>query len=935
MKTYAVLHTHDTFGSVGDAILKVSDYVNKAEELGIKNLALTNHGSMSTFVNFYEECKEKNINPIIGCEVYFCNDRTIHDKEHRNYHHLILLAKNYNGLKNLLKIHNDSQDIGFYYKPRTDWSMLEKHNKDIICLTACLASPLGEPLLNNNKEKAREILLKLKSIFKEDLYLEIQPGNFDEQIKYNNELVDLSKETSIKLVATNDIHYLNKDDYIIHDYHVKDARKLDMDANAIYPDKVYYLMSREELKDSFKNLNQDLIEEALDNTLEIALKCNIELPNKNVMPQYLSTVNEDILLQNLCVKNLDTFFNSNKTELNKSEYITRLGFELATIQALGFSGYFLIVKDIIDFCDNNNIARGPGRGSGAGSLVSFLLNISIADPIKYNLMFERFLSVKRKSIPDIDLDLSSDEKEKVYAHLKEKYGTDHCCFIRTYGIRKARNAVKAACRILKIDATTSNNISKTIPYVYYDNEGDKHSEVSIQDALNNVPEFKEQAKKYPKIIDLAKKIEGYPSSTGIHPAGVVICPFNITDRYPLVPCKNDYFMATSLDLHDVEKLSGVKFDLLSLSSLSAINNTIKNVNIKFNYADDKFLNDKKVWKLIGSSNTCGLFQISSNVYKNRMSKLHPKSIQELAACLALVRGPCIASGADKKYINILNKVEEPEKLHEIYWNVTKDTLGVLIYQEQILKICINIGFDSETAYKILKAVSKKKIDQIKKYEAMFYELGYQKNIDKNIIDKIWAEILNSGLYAFNIAHATSYALLCYSSAYLMTYYPIEYLCNLLQKYYSNRPATNDVLLDIIDTCKKRNIKILPPNFNSSWEFKVEGKNIRAGFSSIKGIGENCYNEIRKNKKCNSLKSFIDNVSGRLVNKRNVLILIMAGLFRNVEKYSDKELAEYYINEIRKEKAWDSKIKIGGNISIDINKDKEKSIVRKLYDAELF
>lgn len=931
-KNYAVLHTHDTYGSIGDAILKIKDYVAKAESIGIKSLAITNHGSMSTFINFYETCKQYNINPIIGCEIYFCNDRLQHNKENKSYNHLVLLAKNYNGLKNLIAIHNHAQEEGFYYKPRADWELLRKYHEDIICLTACLASPLAKPVLSEDNHDVNTVLTKLKSIFGDDLYLEIQPGNFEEQIKYNETLMFLSHSYKVKLVATNDIHYLNKDDWSIHDVHVKDARKID-DDKMIYPDKVYYLMDKKELLDSFpvsEYLDKKIISTAIENTNEVAKKCNLIIPKIDVMPSYSSKIDEYAILRSICTYNLFDFFRKVKYKVNEQEYVDRLSFELSTIKKLGFSGYFLIVKDIIDFCDNNEIARGPGRGSAAGSLVSFLLNISIADPIKYGLMFERFLSVNRKSLPDIDLDIDGERKEEVYKHLKDRYGKNHCCFVRTYGMRKARAAVKSAARIIGIAPQKANEISQLIPYIVYDKNGSKHQDVTITEALNLIPAFKEEAVKYPRLIDLSKQMEGYPFSTGIHPAGVVISPLDISKIYPLVPCKNDCFMATSLDLHDVEKLSGVKFDLLSLSSLSVINKTMKMINLKFDYTDEDILSDEKVWKLIGSSDTTGLFQISSKIYKSRMPKLKPKNIKDLAACLALVRGPCISSGADKKYMEIVNKHRVPEQLDPVYWEATKDTYGIVIYQEQILKICINVGFDSETAYKILKAVSKKKMSLIKSYKNDFLKLAAQKNIDDSIANKIWQEIENSGLYAFNIAHATSYALLCYLSAYLMTYYPKEYLCNLFTKIYMNNIKVNTALTDVIEICKKRKINIKPPDMNSTWDFSIDDDKIKMGFCSIKGIGEECYKEIHKNRVYDSLKDFVANVSGRRVNKKNMLILIAAGIFG--PEITDNAKSYY---ELRKEKSYDGLIKINTETKINIFKDSKKKIGKALFTANLF
>ena len=918
------LHAHDTFGSIGDSILKIPEYVKKAKELGIKALALTNHGSMSTFVNFYEECIKNDIKPIIGCEVYYADNRLIHDKEHKQANHLILLAKNNIGLENLIKIHNDAHNKGFYYKPRTDMTMLEKYHEGLICLSGCLASPL-----NTEPDKRIVILNKLKAIFKQDFYLEIQPGSFKEQILYNNSLALEAKTHNIELVATNDIHYLNQEDAAIHDYHVKESRKMAAHSEMVYPDTIYYLMNGDEIASRFVqtiNLNQGDIDRAIANTVKIADKCSVNLDNKQIMPHYSDKIDEDVVLRNLCYKSLE-----NKHLLEK--YAERLDYELSVIKTLGFSGYFLIVKDIIDFCDQNDIARGPGRGSAVGSLVSYLLNISIADPIQYNLMFERFLSVNRTGFPDIDLDISPEKRPLVYQHIIQRYGSERCCFVSTFNIRKARNAIKAACRLLGYEVSIANLISKKIPYVNYDDEGEKHVNISIREAFNTVKDFRKIAEKYPDIVKLADKLEGYPCSIGIHPAGIVISPIPVINRYPLIKCKNESLMATSLDLKDVEKLSGIKFDLLALSSLKAIDKTLKEVKVKFDYNNKKLLNDPKVWKLIGSKNTTGLFQISSMTYKTRMPLLKPQSIQELANCLALVRGPCISSGADKRYIEYLSGTEEPQHIHDIYWEATKDTYGVVIYQEQILKICINIGFDSETAYKILKAVSKKKINLINEFKQEFYKLGIDKKIEQSKLDLIWAEIVNAGLYAFNTAHAVSYALVCYCSAWLKTYYPVVYLKNLLNNQYDKTldQCSLDVLLA---ECKRYKIKFLNLDIRKSdWNFKIEDNKIRIGFCALKGVGETAYDEIKEYVRKTNGKftdhEFLENIQSRLVNKRVIQMLIGSKAISN----DIRELADYYFNQLRKEKKWDGSLKLGNYIQ-DITYDSSIHLV-PLYGSDLF
>lgn len=936
--TYVPLHVHDTFGSIGDSILKIPDYVSKVEEYGCTAAAITNHGSLSTFVSFYEECNANDIKPIIGCEFYFVEDRF--NKEDKIRAHIILLAKNYNGLKNLIQLHNDSQENGFYYKPRVDFESIEKYKDDLICLSACVSSPMGKEIKQGNTEKAINFIEKFLELFKEDFFLEIQPGRFKEQLVYNDFLVAASREYGIKLVATNDIHYLDQEEAEAHNYHVSDCRKYEVDNDKfIYPDTVYYLMKEDELYRSFIRtsiVTDNVIREAVENTNLVAEMCNIILPEEKIMPVFDVSIDEAAELSRLCREKLSSLpvYEEGNT---REEYTKRLNKELETINTLGFAGYFLIVKDIIDYCDKNKIARGPGRGSCAGSLVSYLLGISVADPIKYGLMFERFLSVKRAAMPDIDLDLCISRKSEVYEYIISKYGKDHCCYVSTFNMRKARNAVKTACRLLKISTAEANEISTSIPMVYYDEAGEKITNVSVEKAYNTFADFHIKCDDNPGLLELSKKLEGYPSSMGIHPAGIIISPVKITDRYPLIKVKDtetkEYksIMATSLDLKDVEKLSGVKFDLLSLSSLDVIHKTMEMARAKFDFNDDAIYKEEKVWRLISSEYNAGLFQISSDTYKNRMPELHPKTIQELAACLALIRGPCISSGMDKTYIDIINGRREEEKIHDVYWQATKDTHGVLIYQEQILKICINIGFDAETAYDILKAVSKKKIEKIKSYEKSFYELGQKKGIEENTLDTIWQRIKDSGLYAFNVSHAVSYALVCYQSAWLKYHYPLEYMCNLLTKEADNPTKINNIIRE----CKTFGAVFLPLDINkSSWEFTIEEGKIRIGFCAVKGIGESVYEKIREAGEIKSFSDFLERVAGRVVNKKAILILISVGTFNELEENASGDLAKKYMLNIRKEKDWDGKINIGSRIFVKNNSTKS-DVYRTVLGSALY
>ena len=914
--TYAILHAHDTYGSIGDSTLYIKDYVNRAKELGIKHLALTNHGSLSTFVDFYNQCRAADINPIIGCEFYFTDDISIKDKTR---YHLILLAKNDTGLKNLICLHNIAADEGFYYRPRIDFALLEQYCEGLICLSACIAGKIPQLILKNDTlAEAIQEAKRFKELFNSDFYLEIQPGNFSEQTTVNQNLAVIAKYCQIPLVATNDVHYLKQEDWQLHDYHVKDSRKMKMDDPMVYPDTCYYVISRADLKERLmRSVSEQQSEEALNNTLYIAEQCQVTLPQEKHMPCYDPKIDETKQLSDLCWKRLMQLENKLK---DPSIYASRLEYELSVIHTLGFDGYFLIVKDIIDFCDTHHIMRGPGRGSAVGSLVSYLLGISVADPIKYGLMFERFLSAKRPGLPDIDLDIAPEKRDEVYFHIIERYGADHCCFVSTFNKRKARAAIKTAARILNKPVELGDVLSKAVPYVAYDELGEKHTDMPIREVLQTNKEFQQLAKENMDIVNLAMQIEGYPSSMGIHPAGIVISPIAITDRYPLIRCKDKDLHATSLDLLNVEALSGVKFDLLSLANLTTIGDVLQYTDTKIDYADDTFFADENVWNLIGSANTTGLFQIASTTYKTRMPRLKPRSIQELAACLALVRGPCISSGADKKYIDILHNIQEPDPICPEYWKHTQNTCGIIIYQEQVLKICQEMGMDGEDSYYLLKACSKKKADKIKRYESLFYSAARRKNVPEPCIKQIWSEILNSAKYAFNVSHATAYAILCYVSAWLKIHYPTPYMCYVLNRVFT-KPDT-DTIAATVQECKRLQIEFLPAEINrSDWNFTVEGNKIRVGLCAIKGFGVKAFEAIKAVRPFIKFNDFIEKVSGRECNKRTIQLLIVAGVFNEIEEESYTKLLEDYIVTKRKE-AMIQSLKVGKE-TINLSADPKK------------
>ena len=918
-KNYVPIHVHTAEGSLRDSILKTDDLVKKAKELNLNTLCMTDHGSLANMYNFYYECTNNNIKPIIGCEIYLCEDMTLKDKEHKDMYHMILLAKNNNGLKNLLKIVSIASVEGMYYKPRVDLNYIKEHSEDLICTTACVGGYAPQLIIQERDEEALEHILELKNIFNDDLFLEIQPGLFPEQLLVNDTLIEISKEHDIKLVVSNDIHYLNKEDWKAHDFHVRDGRNLkapEDENDSIYADKCYYLMTKEELYNSFVN-KDDTILEAINNTNEIGRKCkNLILERKELnLPTFKCPdgyTTRDYL-EHICYQKLNRLILKIK---NPNQYISRLNYELDVIDHLGFVSYFLIMRDIIQYAKSKGIKTGPGRGSAAGSLVAYLCGITQIDPIKYGLLFERFLSIHRKgSIPDVDLDISSEGRDILFNYTITKYGAENCCCVSTLGMRKSKSAVKAAGRLLGLEPSLVNTISKLIPTVYYvdldDGGEDKKTDLSIEESLEYVSELREYQEIYPELFSIAQELEGLPDHAGIHAAGIIIANTKIVDVAPLIKSNNEYINATALDLHSAETQMLVKYDYLGLSTLSLLDKLEKATGVKFDIENDEF-NDPKIWKNIGSSNTTGLFQIGSNTYKRRMPRLKPKTLNELADCLALVRGPCISSKLDEKYMRILEGKEEVELIHPMYDKAVKDTNGIMIYQEQLMNCCHNMGLPLHLGYDLMKASAKKKFEKIASYKDQLHNLVKGKMTDE-IFERIFQLILDSGKYSFNKSHALAYATICYATAFYKTYYPLELFACLLSNTYINKTDLNkhkEKLEEIMEDCIRLGIKFLPVDMNKSkWEFTVENDKIRIGFCALPSFSYDTYNHIKE--KCmpfNNNESYVSQIFEKteksLCRKPSVLSLIACGaLGDRVDTFE-----EYYT--LRKEKDMTPMIKIG-------------------------
>ena len=909
---YYPLHVHSSIGSIGDSILDIPKYLDKLQSMGINAAALTDHGSMAGLYRLSEECKKRGMKPIYGCEVYTCEDISVKDKTR---YHLLLLAKTNEGLKNLFRLQNLGVTEGFYYKPRVDWKMMKEYGRGIICLTACVAGEIPKKIISGDIEGVVETYNKLMDCF-DDVCLEIQPGNFDEQKQVNATLVALSKQCGIPLVVTNDVHYLDKEDYLVHDYHVKLSRK-SSEETLIYPDTCYFVSTGNQIVSQLNYLPANAVLQALKNTERIVKDIEAHLEVGLNMPKFCD--NEDEVLELACLNALEKYNTS-------EEYRMRLQRELNVIREKGFSGYFLIVQDYINFARENDIPIGPGRGSGAGSLVSFLLEISQADPIKYGLLFERFLDPARAAVPDIDVDMSPSGRDRIFEYVKEKYGANCCALVSTIAYRKAKGAVHDAARLLGLPAKEGNEIAKLIPSVYYGEDNEKTVDMSISEAREKIDELKNVDQ---KVLNVAAKLEGLPVSSGIHAAGILISPHDLTDKIPLIKSNKEGILATALNLADAEK-SYVKFDFLSLANLDVIAETEKDCGIKIDYRSIDY-DDEEVWKLIGSDKTTGLFQIGSPTYKKRMPRLKPKNLSELATCLALVRGPSIAAKTDEKYMRILEKKDNVESIHEIYDDIMKDTLGVLVFQEQTMKLAVGYGLSLSDGYAIVKACAKKKVELVHSYRERFIESALKKGCSETAANSIFDLIESSSLYSFNQSHALSYAMITYATAWLKVYHTKEFMKNVLSNAYER--DKEDEYSSIIKDCTSAGIEFLPPDIrHSKKSFVIEQEKIRLGLVA-KGIGDKAI-DILISAKIDSWEDFLSVVenNGRVLNKKVVTSLIFAGY---LDCFEDNriELYQKYLDWRKEKNETPDTIKISSKIEVHLNKDSKLDLEKLFFGAK--
>lgn len=882
---FTPLHVHSHY-SLLDGLAKIEDIVAKAKEDGMEAVALTDHGVMYGAVEFYQKCKAAGIKPIIGVEAYIVEDRKKREFSEEERFHLVLLAKNLEGYQNLIKLTSIAHLEGFYYKPRIDWEVLRKYSSGLICLSACLQGELPRAILNGQKdEKLISIIQKYQQVFgQENYYLEVQHHpNIADQKQVNNKIFELGKQLNIPIVATNDSHYLDTEDAEAHDILLcLQTKKTLRDTDRLCMlGEDFSFMTTQQMTDRFRgNL------EVIENTNMVAQQCHLEIPLGGVkLPDFELPEGKGAFeyLSEFCYAGIEKRFSFDykKAELNdkEKEILARLEFELETIKKTGFASYFLIVQDFINWAKNNGIVVGPGRGSAAGSLVSYLINITNLDPLAYNLLFERFLNPARISMPDIDTDFSDERRDEVIRYVEGKYGQDHVAQIITFGTMAARAAVRDVGRVLEMPYSFCDKVSKLIPMG-----------MTLDEAISTVEEFKELYKtneEAKRLIDFARKLEGVARHASTHACGIVITKEEI-DKY----CPRQYArdreetIVTQYSLHPIDDLGLLKMDFLGLKNLTIIERTCEIIEkmhgIKIDI-DHVPLNDEKTYKLFQDSRTTGVFQFESSGMKRYLRQLVPNNIEDLIAMVALYRpGPM---DLIPDYINRKLGREKVEYIHPILKNSLEKTFGIAIYQEQIMQIARDLaGFTLGEADVLRKAVGKKIASLLAEQKEKFIAGCVKNDVPKEVGEKIFAFIEPFAGYGFNRSHAACYAFIAYETAYLKANYPAEFMASLLTSDQHNM----DRIAIEIDECKQMGIEILPPSINESYStFTVVAESlaagaprVRFGLNAVRNIGEGVAKGIIHERKANgsykNLEDFLSRLYTKDLNKKALEGLIKCG-----------------------------------------------------------
>jgi DNA polymerase-3 subunit alpha len=872
------LHVHSEY-SLLDGAARIDELAFRAKELGMDSIAITDHGVMYGVIDFYNACRKQGVKPIIGMEAYVSSQSIYEPAPKRDRAHLILLCKNDKGYRNLMKLSSIAFVDGFYYKPRIDYDLLEKYHEGLICLSACLAGDIPQFLLKEEYDEARKLAARLKRVFGGDFYIELQNHGIPEQLTVLPRLKNLADELGIKTVATNDVHYISKDDAEAQDvllciqtgHFVDEQDRMRMEAEE------FYLKSEDEMRRRFKGY-----EEAVDNTREVAAKCDLEIElGGRHLPEFKTPgdMDHEQYLRQLCAEGMKKRFGDNPGK----EYVERLEYEIGVIAKMGFVDYFLIVWDFIHYAKTNGIPVGPGRGSGAASIVAYTLEITDLDPIKYSLLFERFLNPERITMPDIDVDFCFERRPEVIDYVVRKYGADRVAQIITFGTMAARAVVRDVGRVLRIPYNEVDKIAKLIPPVL---------KITLSQAMDMVPELKElygSSETYKKLIDLSMRLEGLPRHASTHAAGVVISGRPTMELVPLQ--RNEDSITTQYPMGTLEALGLLKMDFLGLRTLTVIRHCCEFIEQGGHEAPDfnkLGYDDKNVYELISSGDTIGIFQLESAGMTNFMMQMKPGCFEDIIAGIALFR-----PGPMDEIPKYLAGKQDPSTVryeHELLRPILSTTYGCMVYQEQVMQIVRDLaGYSYGRSDLIRRAMSKKKHDVMERERESFIngiveEDGtvsvpgaVRRGISREVANHIFDEMTDFASYAFNKAHAACYAVVAYRTAWLKYYYPVEMMTALINSFI----GTSDKIADYIYYCRKRGIRILPPDINRSEpHFTVENGAIRFGLVGIKNVGEDAMASMLRERRQNGEFSDFGDLLMRTdgINKRMLENLIKTGCF---------------------------------------------------------
>lgn len=898
VKEFVHLHLHTEY-SLLDGFCRIDKMFERLKELNMQSVAITDHGSMFGVVDFYKAAKKHGIKPILGCEVYMA-PRSLKDKDpilDKNMGHLVLLVKNEKGYQNLIKLVSLAYVEGFYYKPRIDYTLLAQYAEGLICTSACLGGDIQNLIVDQRYEDAKALALHLKKIMGSgNFYLELQDHGIPIQKTVNNQLIRMSQEIDVPLIASNDVHYLNKSDSEAHDILlcIQTGKILEDKERMKFPSNEFYLKSYDEMAALFPYCL-----EALDNTVKVADMCHFDFDfNTLHLPSFDAkgeSMHHDSVkeLRDLCKKGL-----AHRYEIVTPQHVERLDFELSTIETMGYADYFLIVWDFIRFAKENDIMVGPGRGSCGGSIVAYVLNITDVDPIKYDLIFERFLNPDRITMPDIDIDFEDDRRHEVIAYVVQKYGKDRVAQIITFGTMAARAAIRDVGRVLNLPYQEVDKVAKEIPF---------QIGMTIENALKvneKLRHLYETSSSIKQLIDYSIELQGVPRHASTHAAGVVISKQPVDHHVPLYV--QDGNISTQFNMNLLEELGLLKMDFLGLRTLSVIKGTIerikrhKGIEIDINNLP---YNDPKTYKLIGSGNTLGLFQLESSGMIRFMKELKPTSLEDIIAGISLYRpGPM---DSIPKYIYNKNHPAEIKYAHPLLKDILSVSYGCLVYQEQVMQIVRELGgYSYGRSDLVRRAMSKKKMDVMEKERHYFIygkrnEAGgleiegcLAKGVPESVANSVFDDMIDFAKYAFNKSHAAGYAIIAFQTAYLKAHYPVAFMASLMTTVMGNHSK----LAKYIINCREMRIQVLPPSINrSGGSFTVDGDSIRYGLRAVKNVGEGIIQSTKKLRQDKPIAGFVDfceRTEGRELNKKAVESLIKAGAFDDFGETRSQLLAVY-------------------------------------------